>query len=51
VLVPELNAGQLSLLVRAKFLVDAVSLSKVQGQPLKVGEIRAQIDTMLRGEA
>jgi 2-oxoglutarate ferredoxin oxidoreductase subunit alpha len=50
VLVPELNNGQLALLLRAKFLVDAQSLTKVQGQPFKVGEIRARIEAMLRGE-
>ncbi len=50
VLVPELNNGQLALLLRAKFLVDARSLTKVQGQPFKVGEIRARIEAMLRGE-
>src|SRR5437764_10036299 len=33
VLVPELNSGQLSLLLRAAFLVDAVGLNKVQGRP------------------
>jgi 2-oxoglutarate ferredoxin oxidoreductase subunit alpha len=51
VLVPELNAGQLALLLRAAYLVDAQSLSKVSGQPFKVGEIRARIDALLRGEA
>ena len=31
VLVPELNAGQLRMLLRSEFLVDAVGLNKVQG--------------------
>jgi len=43
VLVPELNLGQLAMLLRAEFLVDAESLCKVQGQPFKVGEIKAKI--------
>lgn len=51
VLVPELNAGQLALLLRAAYLVDAKSLTKVQGRPFKVGEIRTRIEAMLRGEA
>ena len=51
VLVPELNAGQLAMLLRARFLVDAISMSKIQGQPFKVQEIRARIDELLRGEA
>ncbi len=49
VLVPELNAGQLAMLLRARFLVPAHSLSKIQGQPFKVQEIRARIDELLRG--
>jgi 2-oxoglutarate ferredoxin oxidoreductase subunit alpha len=39
VLVPEMNLGQLSLLLRGKFLVDAQPVSKVQGKPFKVAEI------------
>jgi 2-oxoglutarate ferredoxin oxidoreductase subunit alpha len=46
VLVPELNAGQLSRLLRAEYLVPAESLSKVQGQPFKVSEILAVIEAM-----
>ena len=42
VLVPELNTGQLLLLLRAKFLVDAVGLNKVQGRPFLVSEIEAE---------
>jgi 2-oxoglutarate ferredoxin oxidoreductase subunit alpha len=51
VLVAELNAGQLAMLLRARYLVDAQSLTKVQGQPFKVAEVRAQIGAMLRKEA
>jgi len=50
VLVPELNSGQLTSLLRAQFLVPAQVMSKVQGQPFLVEEIRARIDAMLRGE-
>ena len=48
VLVPELNSGQLLLLLRGKFLVDAVGLNKIQGRPFLVGEIEAKIDEMLK---
>jgi 2-oxoglutarate ferredoxin oxidoreductase subunit alpha len=48
VLVPELNGGQLCQLLRATFLVDAVSLSKVQGQPFRVSEIENKIEKLLR---
>jgi 2-oxoglutarate ferredoxin oxidoreductase subunit alpha len=47
VLVPELNAGQLSMLLRARFLVDAVGLNKVQGKPFLVSEIEQKIEQML----
>ena len=47
VLVPELNTGQLVRLLRAEFLIPAESLSKVQGQPFRVAEIRARIEKML----
>jgi 2-oxoglutarate/2-oxoacid ferredoxin oxidoreductase subunit alpha len=43
VLVPELNSGQLAMLLRSRFLVDVESFCKVQGQPLFAGEIADQI--------
>jgi 2-oxoglutarate ferredoxin oxidoreductase subunit alpha len=47
VLVPELNGGQLCFLLRAKYLVDAVSYGKVQGKPFLVSEVEAAIDKAL----
>jgi 2-oxoglutarate ferredoxin oxidoreductase subunit alpha len=47
VLVPELNCGQLRMLLRATFLVDAVGLNKVQGRPFLVSEIERKIAEML----
>src|SRR5258708_38582532 len=38
VLVPELNMGQLLWVLRAKYLVDAVGLNKIQGRPFKQSE-------------
>jgi 2-oxoglutarate ferredoxin oxidoreductase subunit alpha len=43
VLVPEMNSGQLALLLRGRFLVDIESFSKVQGQPLFAAEIEHEI--------
>ena len=52
VLVPEMNSGQLALLLRAKFLVDVESYCKVQGQPLFAAEIERQIGSIVtRGPA
>ncbi|HVR74428.1 MAG TPA: 2-oxoacid:acceptor oxidoreductase subunit alpha, partial [Planctomycetota bacterium] len=47
VLVPEMNLGQLRLLVRGEFLVDAVGLNKVEGQPFKIREIEKKIEELL----
>lgn len=47
ILVPELNAGQLCEVLRARFLVDAISLSKIQGRPFTVREIERKITEIL----
>ena len=47
VLVCELNLGQLRTLLRARYLVDAQGLNKVQGKPFKVTEIGRAIDGLL----
>jgi 2-oxoglutarate ferredoxin oxidoreductase subunit alpha len=39
VLVPELNLGQLRMLLRAKYLVDAEGLNRITGRPFKIHEI------------
>ena len=51
VLVAELNSGQLRMLLRARFLVDAAALNKIQGQPFKVREVAAAARALLAGEA
>ncbi len=43
VLVPEMNTGQLAMLLRARFLVDVESFCKVEGQPLFAAEIEREI--------
>ncbi len=47
VLVPEMNMGQLLTILRATYLVDALGLNKIQGQPFKVSEITDKILSML----
>jgi 2-oxoglutarate/2-oxoacid ferredoxin oxidoreductase subunit alpha len=47
VLVPELNMGQLLWVLRAKFLVNAVGLNKIQGRPFKQAELDQKIEEML----
>jgi 2-oxoglutarate ferredoxin oxidoreductase subunit alpha len=47
ILVPELNLGQLSMLLRSKFLVPAISFTKVKGKPFKISEIIDKIEETL----
>lgn len=47
VIIPELNLGQLTRLIRAEYLVDAESVSKVQGVPFTATEIEAAINRAL----
>jgi 2-oxoglutarate/2-oxoacid ferredoxin oxidoreductase subunit alpha len=48
VLIPELNLGQLRLIVRATYLTDAIGLNKVQGKPFSVAEVVEKIESLLR---
>ena len=43
VVIPEMNTGQLSKLIRADFLVDAVSINKVKGVPFRASELEQEI--------
>ncbi|MCW3847711.1 2-oxoacid:acceptor oxidoreductase subunit alpha [Sphingomonas sp. LB-2] len=43
ILVPEMNTGQLKTVLRDQFLVNAVPLNKISGQPFTIAEIEAAI--------
>jgi 2-oxoglutarate ferredoxin oxidoreductase subunit alpha len=47
VLIPELNTGQLRMLIRSRYLVDARGLNKVTGRPFLTREIEEEIGVML----
>jgi len=49
VLVPEVNLGQLSRLLRAEYLVDAVSFTQVQGIPFRAAAMEAAILQQIEG--
>ena len=49
VLVPEINLGQLALLLRATFLVDAISYNRVRGKPFRIQEIVEEAERILGG--
>ncbi len=43
VIVPEMNLGQLAFLLRARYLVDVQSYSRVRGLPISVGELESDL--------
>ena len=49
VLIPEMNTGQLAMVIRSTFLKDVVQLNKIQGIPFKVSEIKAALISLLDG--
>ncbi|GAA2663511.1 MULTISPECIES: 2-oxoacid:acceptor oxidoreductase subunit alpha [Actinosynnema] len=49
VVVPEMNLGQLALLLRARYLVDVVSHTKVQGLPFKAEELQGVLSDVIQG--
>jgi 2-oxoglutarate ferredoxin oxidoreductase subunit alpha len=50
ILVPEVNLGQLSSLLRDRYFVDAIKFNKIQGLPLFAGDIEEQIEKILGGD-
>ncbi|MEO6885761.1 MAG: 2-oxoacid:acceptor oxidoreductase subunit alpha [Jatrophihabitantaceae bacterium] len=48
VVIPEMNLGQLATLIRAKYLVDAVSVTQVRGLPFKADELAEMLQTVIQ---
>ncbi|MBI4810112.1 MAG: 2-oxoacid:acceptor oxidoreductase subunit alpha, partial [Ignavibacteriales bacterium] len=48
ILVPELNLGQLALLLQAEYLIPVIRLNKVQDLPFRAIEIETKIDEILK---
>ena len=47
VLVPEINLGQLALLLRGRFLVDVISYNQVRGLPFRAAELAGVIEEVI----
>ena len=47
ILIPEVNLGQLLMLVRAKFLIDAIGYDRVRGKPFRIAEIVEEAERIL----
>ena len=50
VLVPEINTGQLSRLIRAEYGTESIGYNRVMGQPMRARDIEAKIIEILDGE-
>ena len=47
VLVPEINLGQLALLLRGRYLVDVISYNRVRGLPFRAAELAGVIEDVM----
>ncbi len=50
VLIPEVNLGQLLMLIRARYLVDAIGYDRVRGKPFRIAEIEEEALRLLDGK-
>jgi len=48
VVIPEMNLGQLAHVIRARYLVDAISYNKIQGQPFLAAELATVLEEVVR---
>ena len=46
-LIPEVNLGQLLMLIRARYLIDAVGYDRVRGKPFRIAEIVDEAERLL----
>jgi 2-oxoglutarate ferredoxin oxidoreductase subunit alpha len=51
ILVPEINLGQLTKLIRAEYGTDSIGYNRVMGQPMRARDIESKILEILDGEA
>jgi 2-oxoglutarate ferredoxin oxidoreductase subunit alpha len=49
VIIPELNSGQLRMLLRSKFLVDAIGIQNLQGRAFFAEELATEIELAMKG--
>ena len=49
VIIPEINMGQLSMLIRSKYLIDAVGINVMRGRPFNVESLADRISQIMDG--
>jgi len=47
VVIPEMNLGQLAMLIRAKYLIDAISVTQVRGMPFKAEDLAEMLQGVI----
>ncbi|MDQ1752789.1 MAG: 2-oxoglutarate/2-oxoacid ferredoxin oxidoreductase subunit alpha [Pseudonocardiales bacterium] len=50
VVIPEMNLGQLALLIRARYLIDAISLTQVRGMPFRAADLADMLQGVLTSD-
>ena len=50
VIVPEMNLGQLTMMLRARYLVDAEPYTRVRGLPISLSELAADLESIIDEE-
>ena len=48
VLIPEINLGQLSTIIRSKFLIDTINFNRVSGKPYTTTDIYEKIEQVIK---
>ena len=48
VIMPEINTGQLAMILRSKFLLDIEPFSKVRGRPISVADLEDKIESTIQ---
>lgn len=51
VIIPEINLGQLSMMIRSRFLIDAIGINVVAGQAFRVNDLVQRVTDIIEGSA
>jgi 2-oxoglutarate ferredoxin oxidoreductase subunit alpha len=48
VIIPEMNLGQLAAVIRARYLIDAISYNQVRGLPFTAAELETMLEEVVK---
>ena len=46
--VPEINTGQLVMLLRSQFLIDAIGINEIQGRAFRVNDLVSRVEALIK---